>query len=294
MAAKKSGLGAKGLGLGALIHSEADDVSSSPERVVELDINAIEPNPHQPRKRFEEESLESLAQSIRSCGVIQPIVVKKEGDSYLLVAGERRWRASKIAGLKTIPAIVRHLQDDALFQTALVENLQREDLNPMEEAEGYLRLKEEFHLSQEEIASRVGKSRPAIANALRLLQLDERVKRFVEEGRLSGGHARALLALEDGQAQFQLAERILEEGQSVRSAEAMVKQYLARQGKTEKSPAAPDGKTLALRVAAERMQSALGTKVTVKQGGKKGKIEIEFYSPEDLERLLTQIAGHQA
>ena len=165
--------------MGALIHSEADDVSSSPERVVELDINAIEPNPHQPRKRFEEESLESLAQSIRSCGVIQPIVVKKEGDYYLLVAGERRWRASKIAGLKTIPAIVRHLQDDALFQTALVENLQREDLNPMEEAEGYLRLKEEFHLSQEEISSRVGKSRPAIANALRLLQLDERVKRFV-------------------------------------------------------------------------------------------------------------------
>ena len=286
--ARKSGLGSKGLGLGALIHSEADDLSSTNERVVELDMNQIEPNRSQPRKRFEEEALEALAESIKACGVIQPILVKKEGDAYLIIAGERRWRASKIAGLRTIPAIIREVEDETLFQLALVENLQREDLNPLEEAEGYCRLKEEFGLSQEEIAKKVGKSRSAIANAMRLMQLDERVKQFIVEGRLSGGHARALLSLEEGKQQFEVAEHILEEGLSVRATEQMVKRLLEldkqppKAQKTEKQ--AID--QLLLQKAEQEMQSVLGTKVKVKSGEKKGKIEIEFYSPADLDRLL--------
>ncbi len=287
-AAKKGGLGSKGLGLGALIHSEADDLSSAQERVVELDINLIEPNKKQPRKRFEEEALEALAESIKTCGVIQPVLVKKEGDSYLLIAGERRWRASKIAGRTTIPAIVRQVEQETLFQLALVENLQREDLNPLEEAEGYFRLKEEFGFSQEEIAKKVGKSRSAIANAMRLMQLDERVKQFVVEGRLSGGHARALLSLEEGKLQFEAAEHILEEGLSVRATEQLVKRLLElHQQPTKKEKTKKQAiDQLLLQKAEEEMQSMLGTKVKVKSGEKKGKIEIEFYSPADLDRLL--------
>ena len=193
MAVKKGGLGPKGKGLDALFDSEIKSVSHqvSKDTVQLIDINKIEPNRLQPRKQFEENALEELAESIKQYGVIQPVVVKAVEDYYELIAGERRWRASKIAGIKKIPAIIKEYDSEKIFEIALVENLQREDLNPMEEAAGYKKISEDFGLNQEEIAKRVGKSRSAVANAMRLLNLDERVQNFVKEGKISSGHARA-------------------------------------------------------------------------------------------------------
>ena len=225
--ATKKGLGAKGLGIEALIHNKMEDFESDGGGVMELDLNKIEPNRKQPRKYFDETALEELATSLKNYGMIQPVVVKKNKEGYYeLIAGERRWRAAKIAGLTKIPAIIKKWEEGEAFEAALVENLQREDLNPMEEAQSYQRLQEEFGLSQEQIADKVGKSRPAVANALRLLQLDERVRNFVVENKLTAGHARGLLPLTDGEAQFELAEHIIEEGLSVRAVEAMVKSML--------------------------------------------------------------------
>lgn len=287
---KKGGLGSKGRGITALINSEVDSLAtvSTSDLVVEIDINKIEPNPNQPRKRFEENALESLAQSIEECGVIQPIIVRKKDDYYELIAGERRWRASKIAGLKKIPSIVREMKEQALFEVALIENLQREDLNAIEEASGYKRLSEEFGLSQDNIAKRVAKSRSAVANAMRLLNLDARVQNFVMEGKLSGGHARTLLSLENGDEQFELAERILEEGLSVRQVESLVKYRLEHTNnkKPDKSEKLEKFNTECFERVETDLKSILGTKVKVKNKQNKGKIEIEFYSDEDLDRLL--------
>ncbi|HCT64320.1 MAG TPA: chromosome partitioning protein ParB [Lachnospiraceae bacterium] len=287
---KKGGLGSKGRGITALINSEVDNLAtvSTSDFVVEIDINKIEPNPNQPRKRFEESALESLAQSIEECGVIQPIIVRKKDDYYELIAGERRWRASKIAGLKKIPSIVREMKEEALFEVALIENLQREDLNAIEEANGYKRLSEEFGLSQDDIAKRVAKSRSAVANAIRLLNLDVRVQNFVTEGRLSGGHARTLLSLENGDEQFELAERILEDSLSVRQVESLVKYRLEHKNneKLDKVEKLEKFNTECFGRVETDLKSILGTKVKVKNKQNKGKIEIEFYSDEDLDRLL--------
>ena len=231
MAVKKSGLGPKGKGLEALFESSKKEAvkkntENSDGTVVLLDINKIEPNRNQPRKQFQEESLEELAESIKNYGVIQPIVVKQNEDYYELIAGERRWRASKIAGLKEIPAIIKKYEDEKLFEIALAENLQREDLNPMEEAAGYSKLSTDFNLSQDEIAKRVGKSRSAVANAMRLLNLDSRVQELVKNGKLSPGHARSILPIENSDEQFELAERIIDEELSVRETENIVKRLL--------------------------------------------------------------------
>lgn len=287
---KKGGLGSKGRGITALINSEVDNLAtvSTSDLVVEIDINKIEPNPNQPRKRFEEGALESLAQSIEECGVIQPIILRKKADYYELIAGERRWRASKIAGLKKIPAIVREMEDEALFEVALIENLQREDLNAIEEANGYKRLSDEFGLSQEEIAKKVAKSRSAVANAMRLLNLDARVQNFVMEGKLSGGHARTLLSLENGDEQFEIAERILEDSLSVRQVESLVKYRLEhkKENKQEKHEKATKFNVECFDRVETDLKAVLGTKVKLKSKQNKGKIEIEFYSDEDLDRLL--------
>jgi ParB-like partition proteins len=287
---KKGGLGSKGRGITALINSEVDNLAtvSTSDFVVEIDINKIEPNPNQPRKRFEESALESLAQSIEECGVIQPIIVRKKDDYYELIAGERRWRASKIAGLKKIPSIVREMKEEALFEVALIENLQREDLNAIEEANGYKRLSDEFGLSQDDIAKRMAKSRSAVANAMRLLNLDVRVQNFVTEGRLSGGHARTLLSLENGDEQFELAERILEDSLSVRQVESLVKYRLEHKNneKSDKAEKLEKFNTECFGRVETDLKSILGTKVKVKNKQNKGKIEIEFYSDEDLDRLL--------
>jgi len=288
LSTKKSGLGSKGRGISALINSEVNNMEQTIDIVVEIDINKIEPNSKQPRKRFEETALEGLAESIKECGVIQPIIVKKNGDFYELVAGERRWRASKIAGLKKIPTIVRTFSEENLFEVALVENLQREDLNAIEEANGYKRLSEEFGLSQEEISQKVSKSRSAVANSMRLLNLDERVQNFVVEGKLSGGHARTLLSVDKGDIQFELAERILEDSLSVRQVESLVKHRLSVDSyENEDKISKFNIETFA--TIEEQLKNLLGTKVKLKNKQNKGKIEIEFYSNDDLDRLLCLI-----
>ena len=292
MAAKKKGLGTKGLGINALIHTELEDMQSKKaeksEALSELDLDLIEPNRKQPRKYFDAAALEELADSLRMHGMIQPIVVKKNGDYYEIIAGERRWRAAKIAGLEKVPVVLKDWTEDQAFEAALVENLQREDLNPIEEAESYRRLQEEFQFSQEKIAETVGKSRSAVTNSLRLLQLDERVRRLVVENKLTGGHARSLLPIADGDMQFELAEHCIEEELSVRAVEALVKAYLTK-AEVEKIPEKADKATEnACRAVEEELKTIFSTKVRLKPIGKrqKGKIEMEYYSKEDLERLL--------
>ena len=296
MAAKKKGLGAKGLGINALINTEMEDIKASKpqkkkteEAVLELELDMIEPNRKQPRKYFDETALEELAVSLKTYGMIQPIVVKKSGDYYEIIAGERRWRAAKIAGLKKVPVVIKKWEEGEAFEAALVESLQREDLNPMEEAESYQRLQEEFGLSQEKIAEKVGKSRSAVTNSLRLLQLDLRVRNFVVENKLTGGHARTLLSVTNGDEQFELAEMVIEEGLSVRAVEALVKAHLAKAEKSEKEEeevSKEDAREY--RAIEDDLKSFFSTKVKLKPLGKrnKGKIEIEYYSDEDLERLL--------
>lgn len=295
MAVKKKGLGAKGLGINALINTELEDMrvaqpqAKKDETVVELELDLIEPNRRQPRKYFDETALEELAVSLKTYGMIQPIVVKKSGEYYEIIAGERRWRAAKIAGMEKVPVVVKKWEEGEAFEAALVENLQREDLNPMEEAESYQRLQEEFGLSQEKIAEKVGKSRSAITNSLRLLQLDPRVRNFVVENKLTGGHARTLLPITDGDAQFELAEHVIEEGLSVRAVEALVKARLTKAEKAdEKKEEVAKVDETAYRSIEDDLKSLFSTKVKLKPMGKrnKGKIEIEYYSEDDLERLL--------
>lgn len=289
MSGKKKGLGTRGLGINALINTELEDMQrkDADANVTELDLDLIEPNRKQPRKFFDETALEELAASLKTYGMIQPVVVKKSGDYYELIAGERRWRAAKIAGLEKIPVVIRDWEAAEAFEAALVENLQREDLNPIEEAESYARLQDEFSLSQEQIAQKVGKSRSAVTNALRLLQLDPRVRNFVVENKLSGGHARTLLTISDGDLQFELAEQVIEEGLSVRAVEALVKAKLQQAEKAAEKEEAPE-KDPAYHAIEEDLKSIFATKVKLKPMGKrkKGKIEIEYYSDEDLERLL--------
>ena len=296
MAVKKKGLGAKGLGINALINTEMEDMKASKpakkkteEAVLELELDMIEPNRKQPRKYFDETALEELAASLKAYGMIQPIVVKKSGDYYEIIAGERRWRAAKIAGLTKVPVVIKKWEEGEAFEAALVENLQREDLNPMEEAESYQRLQEEFGMSQEKIAEKVGKSRSAITNSLRLLQLDPRVRNFVVENKLTGGHARTLLPVTDGDEQFELAEYVIEEGLSVRAVEALVKAHLNKVEKpAEKEEELSKDDAREYRAIEDDLKSLFSTKVKLKPLGKrnKGKIEIEYYSDEDLERLL--------
>lgn len=294
MAAQKKGLGSKGLGIEALINNKINALNASvpasveQEGVTEIDINHIEPNREQPRRRFQEEALEELARSIKEYGVIQPIIVKKQDDFYELIAGERRWRAAKIAGIKTIPAIVKNFTMMEAFEIALVENLQREDLNPIEEALSYKRLTDEFHLSQEEIGMKVGKSRSSITNSLRLLNLDERVQNFVIENKISSGHAKVLLSTDDKTLQFELAEKVIEDGLSVRATESLVKleqekQALVRESKQQE---VQQMKLDAYKSIEDELKSLFGTRVRIQSGKNKGKIEIEYYSEDDLDRLL--------
>lgn len=292
MSNPKKGLGSKGRGLGALFDVDMNTLEAG-ETVMQLELDKVYPNPNQPRRVFEEEALTELAASIAQMGMIQPVVVRQVGDSYELIAGERRWRAARIAGLTQIPAIVKTLEDAQAFQMALVENVQREDLNPLEEAQSYARLAQEFGMTQEEIAEKVGKNRATVANALRLLQLDERVQRFLSEGKLSAGHGRSLLPLPSGDAQFEMAERILEEGLSVRAVEAEVKKYLEMQTHPEKA-APPKSSPFAVETykgLEKQLRDQFGTRVRIHSGLSKGKIELEFYSNEDLDRLLGLLKG---
>ncbi|MDO4517982.1 MAG: ParB/RepB/Spo0J family partition protein, partial [Bacillota bacterium] len=246
-----------------------------------IDINDIKPNSSQPRKHFDEEKLEELASSIEQHGLIQPIVLRKSGKGYEIVAGERRWRASRIVGLKEVPCIVKELTDEENMLLAIIENMQREDLNPIEEAEGIKQMIETYGLTQEQVSFSVGKSRPYITNSLRLLKLPEEVRDMTSTGKISMGHARALAGIKDEKKLINLARRTAEEGLSVRQIENLSKDKVK-----EDKPATKKRKSADEKRVEEDLKNLLGTKVTLNRKGKKGSIEIQFYSDDELERLI--------
>ena len=254
-------------------------------------ITEVVPNQSQPRKVFEEESIHDLAASIQKYGILQPLLVQKKGKYYEIIAGERRWRAAKEAGIKEVPVIVRDFKEQDAVAISLIENIQRENLNPIEEAKAYERLINEFGLTQNEVANRVSKSRTAVTNVMRLLKLTEEVRNYVIDGALSMGHARALLALEDPEMQKAAADQIIQRGFSVRETEALVKRLMSpaqREKKAQKDPQ----REIVFRHLEEQMKKKTGTKVSIHQkNGQKGRIEIEYYSDEDLDRIAALIGG---
>lgn len=277
---------AKGKGLGRGLEAIFAEEAPEQNTPVGIRLSDIEPNPRQPRQDFDPVALEDLAQSIRENGVITPITLRKTGDTYQIIAGERRWRASRLAGLHEIPAIVLDVDENTAYALALIENLQREDLNPMEEAEGYRRLTQELGMTQDQAAQRVGRSRPAVANALRLLNLPGSMAALLRDKQLSAGHARALLPLEREEVMLKAAQTILEQQLSVRQTEALVKQL-------QKAPADKPEKTPDIYVQdLERTMSSLTShKITIQHGAKKGKITIEYYGNEDLEAVCEALKG---
>ena len=249
-----------------------------------IKLNKIEPNREQPRKNFDEDALVELADSIKQFGVIQPLIVQKKDDYYEIIAGERRWRAAKLAGLKEVPVIVKEFTEQEAVEIALIENIQRENLNPIEEAQAYKRLLTEFNLKQDEVAERVSKSRTAVTNSMRLLKLDEKIQQMVVDEMISTGHARALLAIEDKEEQLTLASRIFDEKLSVRDVENIIRLMKNPKPKKEKPVLVND---FIYRDLEEKMKSVIGTKVIINQKTKnKGKIEIEYYSNEELEHIF--------
>ena len=269
--------------------SPASDAPGSSAEVRELQIDRIDPNPYQPRRSFNQKALLELSRSIRADGLVQPILVRPDGSRFALVVGERRWRAAKMAGLATISAIVREIEPERVLEVTLVENIQREDLNPIEIAQAFDRMIQELHLSHEEIATRTAKDRSTITNLLRLLRLPRDVQQLVAERRISGGHARAILGLEDATQQVALAEKAAAQGLSVRQVERTVRSL------TESRKSSGKTRQLDPNVAAAvaELEQRLGTKVRlIQQGRHKGKIEVEYYSEEDLERIYSVIMGN--
>lgn len=278
--AKKSGLGR---GLNALISEANAETGNEPEAV--LSISEIVRNPNQPRKTFDEDKLAELADSIRQNGVLQPILVRRKGQKYEIVAGERRYQASKLAGLKEIPAVVREIDDDKVFQLALIENLQRSDLSPIEEAKGYKQLLTSRSLTQEELAKILSKSRSAIANTLRLMDLPVEVQHMMEQGLLTAGHARAILAVPSEEGRIKLAKKVVTESLTVRQTENLAPLFSVEHTETRKRVAAPQS----FKRAARELRKILDTNVKVKQVRGKNKIEIEFKDEDELARILAQI-----
>jgi ParB family chromosome partitioning protein len=272
-----------GRGLEALIPME----QKSEEIVREIEIRKIIANDKQPRKEFDEQKLDELADSMKQHGVLQPIILRKKGSTYELVAGERRWRAAAKAGIEKIPAIVKELSNADVMEIALIENLQREDLNPMEEAAAYKTLMNDFGLTQEELSKRVAKSRSLIANTVRLLNLDKEIQDLVSQDRLTAGHARALLSIQGSKERLELAKKISEEALSVRQTEQLVKK-LSEERKRNKIKKPKEINPVMLDIT-EKLQRTLGTRVRIKGSEKRGKIEIEFYSGDELERILEAI-----
>ena len=301
MAARKKGLGK---GLDSLIPDNKSVKINQTEKVLKslengdvqvesesgeqmISINKVEPNRDQPRKKFEEDALMELSDSIKQFGVLQPLLVRKRKDYYEIIAGERRWRAAKMAGIKEIPVIIKDYTEQEIIEIGLIENIQRENLNPIEEAAAYKRLLEEFNLKQDEVAERVSKSRTAVTNSMRLLKLCEKVQQMVIDDMISTGHARALLAIEDADSQYELAVKIFDEKLSVRDVEKLVKDI--------KNPKRPKVKKIIeneflYNDLANRMKDVMGTKVNrAAKGNGKGKIEIEYYSDDELERMFDMI-----
>lgn len=296
MAVKKSGLG-KGLGRGleALIPENNSFENNQKIEIQEVEkklkITEVEPNREQPRKTFDEALLDELADSIKEYGILQPLIVQKEKDYYKIIAGERRWRAAKKAGLKEVPVVIKDYTKQQILEVSLIENIQRENLNPIEEAIAYKQLIEGFQLKQEDIAERVSKSRTTITNAMRLLKLDKRVQDMLIEEIISSGHARALLPIEDSELQYNLAVKVFDDKLSVRETEKMVKDILNPKENLIKDKIAV-GERLAYKELEEKMKDIIGTKVKINQKTKnKGKIEIEYYSYEELERITELFEG---
>lgn len=301
MAVKRNGLGK---GLDSLIPNKSDkltkpetkknnsEVKVSPAKKIKEDpkaseillkINQVEPNRDQPRKEFDEDALLELADSIKQFGVLQPLLVQKKKDYYEIIAGERRWRAAKLAGLKEVPVLIKSYTNQEIVEISLIENIQRENLNPIEEAMAFKRLLEEFHLKQDEVAERVSKSRTAVTNSMRLLKLSDKVKQMIIDDMISTGHARALLAIEDEEQQYLLATKIFDEKLSVRETEKLVKSL--KNPKKEVKKTTPEHQFIYNDIA-EKMKSIMGTKVNINaKANGKGKIEIEYYSEEELERI---------
>ena len=287
---KKSGLGK---GLDALIPEKnttaKKTTTAEPSKEgVMLNIDKVEPNRDQPRKNFDEDALAELADSIKQYGIIEPIVVVDKKDYYQIVSGERRWRAARIAGLKEVPVVIKDLTEQQIVEISLIENIQREDLNPIEEALAYKRLLEEFHMKQDEVAERVSKSRTVVANSVRLLKLDERVQSMIVDGKITTGHARTILGIESKEGQFALAEKVFDERLSVRETEKLVKQ--AQREKIAPKPKATviDSQTEAIyHDLEEEMKKKFGTKVSiVAKDSQKGKVEIEYFSSDELDRII--------
>lgn len=269
-----------GKGLGAIISS---NVQEDGDQVTEVSIAKIRPNPYQPRREFDGSALQELSDSIKEHGIISPLIVRKSIKGYELVAGERRLRAAKAAGLDKVPIIVKPYSDQQLMEIALIENLQRENLNALEEAEAYEKLIQHYSYTQDQLAKKLGKSRPYVTNILRLLQLPEKIKKYLSDGKLSTGHARTLLAIENTQLQSKMADETVKKELSVRQLEELVKQInVSRETNTKKT----QKKDKAIVQLEEQLRNRFGTSVHIKKGSKKGKIEIEFFSQEDLERIL--------
>ena len=297
-ATKKTGKGlGKGLGrgIGNLIPEETKDekdvvvkevvkevVVKEPAEV-KVRISQVEPNKEQPRKYFDEDALIELSESIKQYGVLQPLLVQKKDNYYEIIAGERRWRAAKLAGVKEIPVVIKDYSDQEVMEIALIENIQREDLNPIEEAQAYQRLIKDYRLKQDEVAEKVSKSRAAITNSLRLLKLDKRVQEMVMEGKLSNGHARTIISIEDGDKQYAIAQKIFDEKLSVREVEKLMRE----QDKKGKQPKELPENDFVYRDLEEKLSKSLGTQVTIKnKSNNKGKIESQYYSQSELERIL--------
>ena len=263
---------------------ESKEDAAAKSGVQVMKINEVEPNRDQPRKNFDEDALLELSDSIKQFGVLQPLLVRKRKDYYEIIAGERRWRAAKLAGVKEVPVIEKEYTDQEILEIGLIENIQRENLNPIEEAIAYKRLLEEFDLKQDEVAERVSKSRTAVTNSMRLLKLSDKVQQMIIDDMISTGHARALLAIDDPELQYTLANKIFDEKLSVRETEKLVKEIKNPKKPKEKKPVA---NSFIYQDLEEKMKSVFGTKVSIASKGKgKGKIEIEYYSDDELEHLF--------
>ncbi len=281
----KKGLGK---GLGALLNTD-EAIDTALDSQNELKISQIEPNKNQPRTEFDSEKLQTLADSIEKYGILQPIVVKKQDNGfYKIIAGERRWRAAKLAGLTKVPVIIKEYDDRETMEIALIENLQREDLNPFEEARGYRELMDIFSMTQEQVAQKVGKSRSAVANSIRLLSLCDEIKKLVLDKELTVGHVRALLATDNETVQLAAAKKIVEEGLTVRQTEAFIKSMLQEKKEKKKNPVDEELRRY-LMTLEKRLSDSLGTKVTIQSKKDRGKIEIEYYNNEDFERIMKMI-----
>ena len=285
--------GKKGLGKGieSLIedYGVPQEIEKAEQPDIYLKISQVEPNRKQPRKNFDENAMEELTESVKQYGIIQPLIVRKKENYYEIIAGERRWRAAKMAGLKEVPVVIRNYTDEEIMEISLIENIQRENLNPIEEAMAYQLLIKEFHLKQEDIAARVSKSRTFITNAMRLLKLDDRVQNMLSESLITRGHARTLLGIEDGDLQYETAMKVYDEGLSVREVERLVKKInTPPKEEKEKQPASQKEQyQLIYENAENKLKTIMGTKVNIRnKSNHKGKIEIEYYSLDELERLM--------